>query len=444
MLDSGPLNPAEQQNQSNYADPGKDRARNSKYHDDENKDPVHTVFFFNIIFGINYNEFKSFVEKFGEVSNIYEKSEKGFYFVTYYDVRSAQRAIEEAPGHLLHGRPVKANYAYKADNPRREPVCATISVKLGDAIKINNVFDSEINDAFQKFGEIRSIKRENDNNTFVVKFYDLRHAKAANESTEPILIGGQPTRIEFRHGEDDGLDQSQESHKDSSRREDRFDRRDNRGHDRRDDRGYDRRDGRRDRDSNRGGSSRGNFSQGQQQAHQYPYPHPYPYPPYGPAPQYPQMPVYGQPPYGYPYMQPPMYGQQPPGQQGQQPAAQSAAAPATTGYSQPQQPSTYGQAPQPPPPPAYGQPPMQYSQPQYGSQQQPQYQQPQYGHMPQNVAQPPQYGASAQHQAPQYPQQQQPQAPPQQVYTQPQQPQPTAETPGQAPTLRKLAELLGA
>ena len=154
---------------------------------EKNPAPVHTVFFFNINFKINFQSFRNFCEKFGEIANIYGIRPKGIYFVTYYDIRNAKRAVDEAPFNELYGRPVKANYAYKPGFAHTDPelVCSTVEFATEPGKSYN---EQQIIQAFGPFGEMRQIRK--DGNRFIVKYFDIRSAKKAMQATQPIKVGG--------------------------------------------------------------------------------------------------------------------------------------------------------------------------------------------------------------------------------------------------------------
>ena len=416
---NGPSNSGSQNNLKNGQHPG-----------DDLKNPVHTVFFYNIPYHMDYNEFKSFVEKFGEVSSIYDKGEKGFYFVTYFDIRHAQRAVEEAPGQELRGRPVKAGYAYKTDHPRREIICSTIVVKFADGGSMEDITDAAVQETFSPFGELRQIKREDpENKSITVKFFDTRIPKKVLESPQPVMLAGKATVSELKIGEDDTLELDPDSPLNQKReRKERHDERRRNGQDRKERGGW----------YNKSRGQPHNNPYGQPPQGQYNQPPPYGYPGYPYPPPFGQPPPYGQPQYAPPPPQQPQYAQ-PPQQQ----------APPPYGYQQPQyappQQQTYAPPPQQPqyaqPQPAYQQQPQQTQQPQYA----PPPQQPQYAQPPQQTYAPPppqqpQYAPQATYQQP--PQQQAPPQPP----TQPQQVPPPAPAPQAHPqesNLSKLAEILG-
>ena len=377
--------------------------------DENNKNPVHTVFFFNILFTIKKDEFMRFAEKFGEIKNVYERPDKGFYFVTYYDIRCAKKAVDEAPNESLQGRPVKANYAYKADHTKKDPICATISVTLSQ--ESSEISEMDVQDACSAFGEVRTCSHDAQNATkYYVKYFDLRAVKRAVENQAPLFIKGVPFTVEMKIGEDDGLEQERESRERTRER-----------------RGGDRRDNRNRNNNN----NRYNNMQAPPPPYGAPPPYGYPYMPYGAQPYGAQS--YGvPPPYaaaagGYPSYAPP-YGQAPPayGVQSQQPVAQPQQQQPPYGVP-PQQQQQANQAQQP----TYGAPVQQQQQPSYSAQPPPQpVYSPNYTQQTSQIAQEqPQYSQS-QYQAPQ--------------------PLPLQETPAPAQNensskgnLSKLAELLG-
>ena len=174
---------------------------------DIDHDPVHTVFFYNLPYSLDNDKFKIFVEKFGEVASLFDRHEKGFYFVTYYDVRHSKKAIEEAPGTELHGRPLKAGYAYKTDHPRKEKISSTILVKFADGSSMESVTDQDLQEAFSPFGEVRAIRREDPSLLSIkVKFYDFRIPDKVIENRQSIMIQNHPINVEIILGEDDALD----------------------------------------------------------------------------------------------------------------------------------------------------------------------------------------------------------------------------------------------
>ena len=153
-----------------------------------NPPPVHTVFFFNINYKERSDFFRKFAEKYGEVASIYSVSKKGIHFVTYYDIRDAKKAVEEAPFQVLDGRPVKANFAFRPGYVKENSVvlCSAVQFTPQDSKEYT---EEQIINAFGQFGEIRQIRKED--SRYVIKYFDMRSTKKAIESNEPIIIDSE-------------------------------------------------------------------------------------------------------------------------------------------------------------------------------------------------------------------------------------------------------------
>ncbi|KAH0785515.1 polyadenylate-binding protein, cytoplasmic and nuclear [Histomonas meleagridis] len=270
--------PPQQQQRHGYGNNNNNRYNNSRQHnrnqkrsinnyeraEDDNKEPIHTVFFFNIPYNVTYDEFSQYASKYGEISNIYSIFERGMAFVTYYDIRDAINAVKN-PYEKIHDRIIKTSFAFKPPaHSKRDPhsACSTVHVKSLESI--SNVLIDDVKESIAQFGEIRdsTVRGTGD---FVVKFYNLKSAKAAVEKGS-IDVKGETLSIEFLPEADEGDDPS--AHPQLTH-----------GHD----------------------NNQGHFNQ------HYPYPPPpYQFPPqYPPYPGVPQGGVPMQPPYGAPQGMPP-------------------------------------------------------------------------------------------------------------------------------------------
>ena len=314
-----------------------------------NSVPAHTVFFYNISYYLSPEKFREFAEKYGEVAAIYDRHDKGYYFVTYYDIRSAKRAVDEAPYQEISSRPVKANYAYKSDNPKRDPLQSCATVIFRSPTPDQELDSTVILKPFEKFGEIRQIKKEDDN--YVIKYFDLRSAKKAVESDEPIIIANEQIKVEYKPGEDDG--QVVDKPAWSERKRNYYHNNNNRNYQ---NRPYQNRNQRYQHNQYPGQQPYGVPTPG-------PYNYQYLYPPYGAQPPY----GYQAPPYGYqqpppgPYGAPGPYGGPDPRYQDFRQSSMPSHPPPPPMQSRPQPPQTPPPQPQisqqtPPPPPQVQQP----------------------------------------------------------------------------------------
>lgn len=395
----------QQQNGSNLAMNSNIRVNTqNKPAQENNKIPVHVVFFYNIRYDTKPDVVRKFAEKFGEIKSIFDRQDAGQYFVTYYDIRDAKRAVEQAPFQEIEGREVKANYAFKNDKNKKDPVCATIQFTTSSS----QITESDIHAKLSEFGEIRQIRKDGDN-VFVVKYFNLRSVNKALENPE-VEIMGEKVTLEARIGEDDGISREPDAIKKSDKR--------------RDEKDFHKRDDR--NNNNKPRNERTQQPQVQQTQQYQAQPQYQNYPPQQPyyPPQYPPQQA-APPPYPYNYPYPPQ-----PAQQYQYPQNHYSYPPPPPHQ---QQPYPY----QPPPPPAYPYPQAQHQQPPY----QPQHYAQQPTYQPQETHTQPSYRQEQPRQTPSPPQSQQiQQTPPPAPATQQQQQQ-TQEKPQQS-SISKLLTLL--
>lgn len=164
-----------------------------------NRKPIHTAFFSNISYDFPMEKFKEFAMSFGEVAHIYSLiPKKGFAFVTYNDIRNAEKAVENGNDRMLNNRPVKTNYADKSYFPHQDPreTCSTIlvqSMSPSPKIKVHEVISVMIN-----YGEIHNTTAvEGHPGAFIVKYYNIKDAKRAMENPTQ-QIGQEQCTLQFK------------------------------------------------------------------------------------------------------------------------------------------------------------------------------------------------------------------------------------------------------
>jgi RNA recognition motif-containing protein len=165
---------------------------------------VHTVFLFNLWFELPVDELRAFVESFGEVSSISPRLSRGMAFVTYFDIRDAQRAVAGAYGKSLAGRMVKASFAFRPPvYSGRDPTefCSTVVVRARE----HGLEIADVAAFMQQFGEIRASGPGTQPDEFVVSFFNLRAARAALDC-RTAEIQNITVNLEFRPEDDAGED----------------------------------------------------------------------------------------------------------------------------------------------------------------------------------------------------------------------------------------------
>ena len=153
-------------------------AENSKY--EQIISPRHTIFIFNIHFTTTSDEMRAFALQYGEIMSLNcDIDRKGHSYVTYFDLRSAEKAIESANGIEMRGRIIGATYMIYPQNRRNNlniPVSSCIQARATNLSTY--LTETEVVDTLKQFGDIRSIKSTNVGK-FIVKFEDIRSARSA-------------------------------------------------------------------------------------------------------------------------------------------------------------------------------------------------------------------------------------------------------------------------
>ena len=165
----------------------------------DSKIPKHTVFLFSISYSQPENEVRDYVSSFGDINNFYSQiPEKGNAFVTFFDIRDAQRLVEDAKNKTLGDRAVHANYAFKNHTPKHDrwETCANVQLKGMMPTKLTEL---DIQQAMSQYGEIRCTETVPPNPygiCFKVKYFDIRHAHNAMRNSY-ITIKDEHFRLEF-------------------------------------------------------------------------------------------------------------------------------------------------------------------------------------------------------------------------------------------------------
>jgi RNA recognition motif-containing protein len=168
--------------------------------------PIHTAFFSNILFSTSLEEFTTFAGEYGEIANVYSLiSTKGFAFVTYYDLRAAQKAVEQAYDRPIGGRPVRTNYAVKSSYGNRDPRTICSAVRLRSLVQGSRVSAAELANGLARFGEIRVVNPLPIPGEFSVKFFDIRAAQKLCQEGR-IECAGEKFMAEFNLEDNDTPD----------------------------------------------------------------------------------------------------------------------------------------------------------------------------------------------------------------------------------------------
>lgn len=181
------------------------RRNQREFDHQERNDPIHTVFFHNIDYDTKKDEFIAYASQFGEISSVFTKFEKGIAFITYFDIRSAEKAVKSEYG-KMNGREVQTSFAYRPPSHSKRnasDTCSTIQVKsMADLPKIDL---DDVQEEMSKYGEIRESRPADEKASFIIKFYDLRSARDA-VSHNGQDVKGETVTIDYMPEEDEGDD----------------------------------------------------------------------------------------------------------------------------------------------------------------------------------------------------------------------------------------------
>ncbi|KAG6380774.1 hypothetical protein JVT61DRAFT_5158 [Boletus reticuloceps] len=107
-------------------------------------------------------------------------------FVTYYDLRAAERARERLQGSEISGRPIDVHYSLPRDDPKQggndreknQQYQGCLIVTLKDSRQV--IDDNEVRRKFQQFGDVKSVMPVGDRtDQRYVEYYDMRNCDEA-------------------------------------------------------------------------------------------------------------------------------------------------------------------------------------------------------------------------------------------------------------------------
>ncbi|KAL3506760.1 hypothetical protein ACH5RR_032142 [Cinchona calisaya] len=126
-------------------------------------------------------------EKHGPVDSITNYSARSYGFVYYKKIEDAKSAKEKLQGTILHGNPIKIEFA-KPAKPCKSLWVAGIS---------QSVSKEELEEEFMRFGKIQEFKFLRDRNTAYVDYFKLEDASQALKSMNGKRFGGDQIRVDF-------------------------------------------------------------------------------------------------------------------------------------------------------------------------------------------------------------------------------------------------------
>ncbi|EGO31131.1 hypothetical protein SERLADRAFT_444710, partial [Serpula lacrymans var. lacrymans S7.9] len=175
------------------------RERDDKVHDSiieeriQRERPCRTLFIRNIKYETNSEDVRHSFEEHGEIKTFFDLiSTRGMVFVTYYDLRAAERARDRLQGSEISGRPIDVHYSLPRDDQRqggdKNQLQGTVIVTLRNSPSGQPIDDNEVRRKFQQFGDVKSVRPIGDRgDQRYVEFYDIR---ACEESYDRLRHQG--------------------------------------------------------------------------------------------------------------------------------------------------------------------------------------------------------------------------------------------------------------
>ncbi|ESK96238.1 rna recognition motif domain containing protein [Moniliophthora roreri MCA 2997] len=258
--------------------------REDKVHDSiieeriQRERPCRTLFIRNIKYETNSQDVRRLFEEHGDIKTFFDLiSTRGMVFVTYFDLRAAERARERLQGSEISGRPIDVHYSLPRDDKDGEKntqLQGCLQVTLRNSMSGQMIDENEVRRKFQQFGDVKSIQPVGDRiDSRYVEYYDTRACDEAFDRLRHQSLQDGVMEVAFAWDPNDGG--AQGSHRrnhnqwddDGSRRGGRGSGRGNRGRGRGgnrggyDDDGHDRRDNY-GRDRQRGGGGGRRYDDG--------------------------------------------------------------------------------------------------------------------------------------------------------------------------------------
>ncbi|KAF8079046.1 hypothetical protein FPV67DRAFT_1467314 [Lyophyllum atratum] len=162
--------------------------RDDKVHDSiieeriQRERPCRTLFIRNIKYETNSDD------EHGEIKTFFDLiSTRGMVFVTYFDLRAAERARERLQGSEISGRPIDVHYSLPRDDhakgndrDKNQQLQGTLQVTLRNSPSGAPLDDNEVRRKFQQFGDVKTVRSVGDrSDSRYVEFYDTRACEEA-------------------------------------------------------------------------------------------------------------------------------------------------------------------------------------------------------------------------------------------------------------------------
>lgn len=137
-------------------------------------------------------EFTGVFQEFGQICTAITNHihDRGIAFVTYFDIRSALRAVDKMQTFETRGRKPVTGFAYHSpDASGLNPRDLTLSIVITPVQPTPRPHPDVVRQAVAKYGEVQTVS-EQVPGQFAIDFFDLRAARAAVAESGKIVVAG--------------------------------------------------------------------------------------------------------------------------------------------------------------------------------------------------------------------------------------------------------------
>ncbi|KZT56120.1 hypothetical protein CALCODRAFT_497815 [Calocera cornea HHB12733] len=143
--------------------------------------PCRTLFIRNIKYESNGEAIRARFEEFGEIKTFFDLiATRGMVFVTFFDLRAAERARDRLQGTDISGRPIDVHYSLPRENETnsrcdKEKNQGSLHVTLRDSSNRQAINHNEVRRIFSQYGDVKSVHPSGGGrDTAIAEMFDMR------------------------------------------------------------------------------------------------------------------------------------------------------------------------------------------------------------------------------------------------------------------------------
>ncbi|KAL7748110.1 hypothetical protein RI367_006466 [Sorochytrium milnesiophthora] len=167
--------------------------------------PSRTLFVRNIVFEAQESDIKAVFEQYGQVREFFSMiAGRGIAFVSFYDIRDAERAKEGIHNQPMQGRLLDVHYSLPRDTITPSTRCdrtkhqGTLFLTLKDRHTADRITDEALERKFAEFGDLIAVRPLRDSNMQrFIEYYDSRACARAYDAMHRARFEGCELDLQF-------------------------------------------------------------------------------------------------------------------------------------------------------------------------------------------------------------------------------------------------------